>query len=140
MFNVVEQLFMILETLFKCGFTWAKVAFLFVFSDVKVNVGLINYAFVWQLFGRGQVSLLQQLRLSTSISLDLSFKTMIMHISVGIHIRDADVANFHIGPVKRSMPFTIKRKMHTWLFKENVCDISGYKQKCFLGSCETKHI
>ena len=46
MFNdVVEQLLMIPGTFFKCGFTLAKVTFLFVSSDVTVNVDLINYPF-----------------------------------------------------------------------------------------------
>ena len=35
--NVVERLFMIPKTIFKCCFTWAKVTFLFIPSDVTVN-------------------------------------------------------------------------------------------------------
>ena len=33
------------EAIFKSCFTWAKVTFLFISSDVRVNVGLVNYAF-----------------------------------------------------------------------------------------------
>ena len=43
--DVVEQSLMISGTFFKCGFTLAKITFLFVSSDVTVNVALINYPF-----------------------------------------------------------------------------------------------
>ena len=50
--------FVIPETIFKRCLAWAKVTFLFMSTDVKVNVGFINHA-----LGKGQVSLLRQLQL-----------------------------------------------------------------------------
>ena len=96
-----------------------------------------------------------------------------MHVSVGVHIGHTAVANFYIGPAKKSMQFVMRRKMFIndkvlndkpnemginncncrnkdncplpnscqtkcIIYEANIdCDIGGYKQKCYLGSCET---
>ena len=42
MFKVVERPFMIPKTIFKCCFTWAKVTFLFISSDLRCFSSLRN--------------------------------------------------------------------------------------------------
>ena len=76
MFNVVERLFKISETIFKSCFTWVNVTLMFISSDVTVNVALINYAFLLTTIWKGQVSLLRKLQLLIPVSLDLSFRTL----------------------------------------------------------------
>ena len=66
--------------------------------------------FVWQLFGRGQVSLLRRLKLSISVTLDLSSR-IYSSSRISSRIRHTAVANFHIGLVKKSLKFVEMRKM-----------------------------
>ena len=119
MFKVVEQLFMTPKTIFKCCFTRTKVTFLFVSSDVTVNVGLINDAFSLATVWQRTIIFITAVAVINPHSLGLSFRTVIMHVSVGVHIGHTAVANFYIfyiGPNrKRQMiwfnpPFNLKRK------------------------------
>ena len=75
--------------------------------------------FVWLLFGRGQVSLLQPLQLSNSVS--LVHHENVVCLSVGIHIIHISLhiytaaANFHIGLLQMSMQYFIKNEKNAYL-------------------------
>ena len=63
--------------------------------------------FVWQLVGKGQVSLLRQLQMLIPVSLGLSFG-------------HAAVTNFYSSPVKKHVQFVMRRKMFSKRFKNNL--------------------
>ena len=75
--------------------------------------------FVWLLFGRGQVSLLQPLQLSNSVS--LVHHENVVYLSVGIHIIHISLhiytpaANFQIGLVQMSLQYFMKNEKNAYL-------------------------
>lgn len=117
MVNVVEGLFMILEAIFKCCVTYAKVTFSFLSNVVTVHVGLINYTFCLKTTCQGT-----SIFIAVVAVMNLRFikfvvwNFIIMQTIVGIHIRQTAVANFHIGLFKESMQF-VMRNIEWWIEK-----------------------
>ena len=97
MFNVFERLLMISETIFKCCFTWAKEAFLFISSNVTGNVGLINYAFrlttTWQ---RRSIFITVVAFVNPRFIRFVVSNFVIMHIIVGVHFGHTWLIRHHL--------------------------------------------